>query len=52
MIVEAAGGRLYKASGERFYLNDYLNGERIEEHLWVTTAGNCEAVLNCLERRV
>lgn len=52
MIVEAAGGRLYKASGERFYLNDYLNGERIEEHLLVTTAGNCEAVLNCLERRV
>ncbi len=51
MIVEAAGGRLYKASGEKFYLNDYLNGERIEEHLLVTTPGNCRAVLACLERR-
>ncbi len=50
MIVEAAGGRLYKASGEKFYLNDYLNGERIEEHLLVTTAGNCSVVLDCLER--
>ena len=50
MIVEAAGGRLYKASGEKFYLNDYLNGERIEEHLLVTAPGNCQAVLGCLER--
>jgi len=51
MIVEAAGGRLYKVSGERFYLNDYLNGERIEEHLIITSAGSCEAVLECLEKR-
>jgi len=52
MIVEAAGGRLYKASGERFYLNDYLNGERIEEHLIVTSAGSCRPVLECLEKRI
>jgi myo-inositol-1(or 4)-monophosphatase len=32
MIVEAAGGRLYKASGEKFYLNDYLNGERVSKN--------------------
>ena len=51
MIVEAAGGRLFKASGEKFYLNDYLNGARIEEHLLVTASGNCQAVLGCLERR-
>ncbi|MCB2146123.1 MAG: inositol monophosphatase [Deltaproteobacteria bacterium] len=51
MIVEAAGGRLFTASGEKFYLNDYLNGERIEEHLLVTAPGNCQAVLDCLERR-
>jgi len=50
MIVEAAGGRLYKASGEKFYLNDYLSGERIEEHLIVTASGNCKVVLDCLER--
>jgi myo-inositol-1(or 4)-monophosphatase len=51
MIVEAAGGRLFTASGDRFYLNDYLNGERIEEHLLVTATGNCRAVLDCLEKR-
>jgi myo-inositol-1(or 4)-monophosphatase len=50
MIVEAAGGQLYKASGDKFYLNDYLNGARIEEHLLATTPGNCQAVLDCLER--
>lgn len=51
MIVEAAGGRLYKASGEKFYLNDHLNGQRIDEHLLATASGNCQAVLECLERR-
>lgn len=51
MIVEAAGGRLYKISGERFYLNDHLNGERIDEHLIVTSAGSCQAVIECLEKR-
>jgi len=50
MIVEAAGGRLFKTSGEKFYLNDYLNGERIEEHLLATAPGNCQAVLNCLQK--
>jgi myo-inositol-1(or 4)-monophosphatase len=51
MIVEAAGGHLYKASGEKFYLNDYLNGQRIEEHLLATSSGSCQAVLECLEKR-
>jgi len=50
MIVEAAGGLLYKASGERFYLNDHLNGDRIEEHLLVTAPGNCKIVLDCLQK--
>lgn len=51
VIVEAAGGRFYKTSGEKFYLNDYLNGERIEEHLLITAPGNCQAVLDSLEKR-
>jgi myo-inositol-1(or 4)-monophosphatase len=50
MIVEAAGGRLFKTTGEKFYLNDYLNGERIEEHLLATAPGNCQAVLDCLQK--
>ena len=51
MIIEAAGGRLFKASGDKFYLNDYLNGDRIEEHLLATAPGNCRSVLDCLEKR-
>lgn len=51
MIVEAAGGRLFKSNGEKFHLNDHLNGERIEEHLLVTAPGNCRTVLGYLEKR-
>lgn len=51
MIVEAAGGQLFKANGEKFYLNDYLNGERIEEHLVVAAPANCRTVLDYLEKR-
>jgi myo-inositol-1(or 4)-monophosphatase len=51
MIIEAAGGRLYTASGEKFYLNDYLNGERIQEHLLVTVPGQRKTVIGCLEKR-
>ncbi|PIE67233.1 MAG: inositol monophosphatase [Deltaproteobacteria bacterium] len=49
MIVEAAGGSFFKTSGDKFYLNDHLNGERIDEHLIVTAPGNCPAVLDCME---
>jgi myo-inositol-1(or 4)-monophosphatase len=51
MIVESAGGRFYKTSGDRFYLNDHLNGERIDDHLLVTAAGSCQVVLSHLEKR-
>jgi myo-inositol-1(or 4)-monophosphatase len=52
MIVEAAGGQLFKAGGTKFYLNDYLNGERIEEHLLVTAPVNCRTILDSLEKRI
>jgi myo-inositol-1(or 4)-monophosphatase len=51
MIVEAAGGRLYTAGGERFYLNDYLSGERIQEHLLVTVPGYREAIIGSMDKR-
>ena len=38
-------------TGNPAFVNDYLNGARIEEHLLVTAPGNCQAVLDCLERR-
>jgi len=50
VIVEAAGGRLFKTTGEKFYLNDFLNGQRIEDHLLATTPGNCRVVLDSLKK--
>jgi myo-inositol-1(or 4)-monophosphatase len=36
VIIEAAGGRIYKTDGTQFFLNEYLSGERINEPLLVT----------------
>lgn len=33
IILNAAGGEIRKMDGTEFHLNDYLNGQRIEEHL-------------------
>ena len=37
VIIEAAGGDICRLDGSKFYLNDYLNGQRIEEHLLVAS---------------
>ena len=51
VIVEAAGGRLFRTNGEKFYLNDFLNGQRIEEHLLATSPASCPSVLDSLTKR-
>ena len=33
VIVEAAGGRLFKLNGSEFYIGDYVDGQRIEDHI-------------------
>ncbi len=50
VIVEAAGGKLFKVNGDNFYLNDYIEGDRIEENLVVTSKANCRAVLDSIQR--
>ncbi len=50
VIIEAAGGKIYKMNGTEFFLNDYLDGGQINEHLLVTTPGICNQVLNTLQR--
>ena len=35
IIIEAAGGKIYKLDGGKFSLDDYLDGERIDDHLLV-----------------
>lgn len=39
IILNAAGGKICKMDGSDFDLNDYLNGQRIEEHLLAAPRG-------------
>ncbi len=50
VVVEAAGGNLFKVNGDKFYLNEHLNGQRIEENLLVTSPSNRKAILECLNK--
>ena len=36
VIVEASGGKIYKLDGSEFFLNEYMDGQRIGESLLVT----------------
>jgi myo-inositol-1(or 4)-monophosphatase len=49
VIVEAAGGKIYKMDGSEFFLNEYLDEQRIEEHLLVVSPDNYSQVRNCLQ---
>lgn len=48
VIIEAAGGRLLKSDGKPFMLGDYMDGQRIEQHLMIAGKSNAMAVLDCL----
>jgi len=48
IIVEAAGGKIYKMDGSEFFLNDYLDGQRIDEPLIVTAPANYTLVRRCI----
>jgi myo-inositol-1(or 4)-monophosphatase len=50
VIVEAAGGKFSKTDGGDFYLNEYLNGQKIDDHLIVAAPDNLAAVRACLKR--
>jgi len=49
VIVEAAGGKIYKMDGSEFFLNEYLDEQRIEEHLLIVAPDNYSQVRNCLK---
>jgi myo-inositol-1(or 4)-monophosphatase len=49
VIVEAAGGKIYKMDGSEFFLNEYLDEQRIEDHLLVVSPDNYSQVRNCLQ---
>lgn len=45
IILEAAGGRIYRLDGTEFHLGEYLTGERVEEHLLAAPEGAHQTVL-------
>jgi myo-inositol-1(or 4)-monophosphatase len=49
VILEAAGARFSKVDGSEFYLNEYLDGQKIDDHLLVSTSDNLEQVRKCLQ---
>jgi len=50
VIIEAAGGKIFKMDGNGFFLNDYLDGHKIEDHLLVVSPGNFTSVSTCLKK--
>jgi len=49
VIIEAAGGKVCTFDGCDFHLNEYLDGQKIDDHLLVAASGNFMQVRNCLK---
>ena len=50
IIVEAAGGKIFKMDGSAFHLGDYLDGRKIEDSLMILAPGIFSQVRNCLKK--
>jgi len=50
VIIEAAGGKICTLDGRQFFLNEFLNGERIKEHLLVVSPAIRQQVIAHLGR--
>ncbi len=50
IIVEAAGGKIFKMDGESFHLGDYLDGQKIEEPLMIMAPGIYSQVRTCIRK--
>ncbi len=49
VIIEAAGGKIYKMDGGEFFLDEYMDGQRIDDHLLVVAPDTCLQVRNYLQ---
>ena len=49
VIIEAAGAKFYTMNGDGFFLNEYLDGKKIEEQLLVASPGSLTRIRNCLQ---
>lgn len=50
VIVESAGGKLVTINGDDFFLGDYVDGRRIEDHLMVTSPTNASILPDYLKK--
>lgn len=49
VILEAAGGRMYRLDGSEFSLDDYLDGQRIDDHVLLVSPNTYADVRDYLE---
>ena len=49
VIIESAGGKIRKMDGGDFFLNEYLDGQKIDDHLLVATPDTHAQILGCLQ---
>jgi myo-inositol-1(or 4)-monophosphatase len=49
VIVESAGGKFSKFDGSDFHLNEYLDGQKIDDHLLITAPAHFSQVKNSLK---
>ena len=49
LILEAAGGKVCNFDGCNFHLNEYLDGQKIDEHLLVAAPDSFVQVRDCLK---
>jgi myo-inositol-1(or 4)-monophosphatase len=49
VIIEAAGGKICKIDGGEFYIDDFLDGQRIEGNLLVTSPDKLPQIQACLK---
>ncbi len=49
VIIESAGGKFFKLDGSELFVNDYLDGRKIDEPLLVTTPKKFPSIQNCLD---
>ncbi len=50
IIIEAAGGKIFKMDGSEFHLADYLDGQKIEERLMVLAPGIYSQIRSCIQK--
>ena len=50
IIVKAAGGQIHQMDGTPFYLNEYLDGQRITDHLLVAGPGVYDQIRGFLQQ--